>query len=167
MQTGRKANKLYLIWLPKPQYGQPEVRELQRIPSDVVACVVEMYVKGGDPLNAMAVLSGYLMVTDEPKKRIEGEIPEAMDEIIYELITVKKQLDIFTEREKELKKMILDTMSIKGEDKWSSDLIQISRRSASERESIDTKALKANEPSIYESYKKVTKVAESLTYKVL
>ena len=167
MQTGRKAHKLYLIWLPKPQYGQPEVRELQRIPSDVVACVVEMYVKGGDPLNAMAVLSGYLMVTDEPKKRIEGEIPEAMDEIIYELITVKKQLDIFTEREKELKKMILDTMSVKGEDKWSNDMIQISRRAASERESIDTKALKANEPNIYESYKKVTKVAESLTYKVL
>lgn len=167
MQTGRKANKLYLIWLPKPQYGQPEVRELQRIPSDVVACVVEMYVKGGDPLNAMAVLSGYLMVTDEPKKRVEGEIPEAMDEIINELITVKKQLDIYTEREKELKKMILDTMTVKGEDKWSSDLIQISRRAASERESIDTKALKANEPNIYESYKKVTKVAESLTYKVL
>ena len=167
MQTGRKANKLYLIWLPKPQYGTPMIKELERIPADVCSCIVEMYVKGGDPLNAMAVLSGYLMVTDEPKKRIEGEIPEAMDEIINELITVKKQLDIFTEREKELKKMILDTMSIKGEDKWSSDLIQISRRAASERESIDTKALKANEPSIYESYKKVTKVAESLTYKVL
>ena len=167
MQTGRKANKLYLIWLPKPQYGTPMIKELERIPADVCSCIVEMYVKGGDQLNAMAVLSGYLMVTDEPKKRIEGEIPEAMDEIIYELITVKKQLDIFTEREKELKKMILDTMSIKGEDKWSSDLIQISRRAASERESIDTKALKANEPSIYESYKKVTKVAESLTYKIL
>lgn len=167
MQTGRKANKLYLIWLPKPQYGQPEVRELQRIPSDVVACVVEMFVKGGDPLNAMAVLSGYLMVTDEPKKRIEGEIPEAMDEIIYELITVKKQLDIFTEREKELKKMILDTMSIKGEDKWSSDLIQISRRAASERESVDSKELKAKMPEVYESFKKVTKVAESITYKIL
>ena len=98
---------------------------------------------------------------------LQGEIPEAMDEIINELITVKKQLDIYTEREKELKKMILDTMTVKGEDKWSSDLIQISRRAASERESIDTKALKANEPNIYESYKKVTKVAESLTYKVL
>lgn len=167
MQTGRKANKLYLIWLPKPQYGTPMIKELERIPSDVVACVVEMFVKGSDPLNAMAVLSGYLMVTDEPKKRVEGEIPEAMDEIINELITVKKQLDIFTEREKELKKMILDTMSVKGEDKWSSDLIQISRRAASERVSIDTKALQKNEPSIYESYKKVTKVAESLTYKIL
>lgn len=167
LQTGRKANKLYLIWLPKPQYGTPMIKELERIPSDVVACVVEMFIKGGDPLNAMAVLSGYLMVTDEPKKRIEGEIPEAMDEIINELITVKKQLDIFTEREKELKKMILDTMSVKGEDKWNSDLIQISRRAASERVSIDTKALQKNEPSIYESYKKVTKVAESLTYKIL
>ena len=167
LQTGRKANKLYLIWLPKPQYGTPRVKELERIPSDICSCVVEMFVKGADPLNAMALLSGYLMYEEPEKKRIEGEIPEAMDEIIYELMTVKKQLDIFTEREKELKKMILDTMTIKGEDKWSNDLIQISRRAASERVSIDTKALQKNEPSIYESYKKVTKVAESLTYKIL
>lgn len=167
MQTGRKANKLYLIWLPKPQYGTPMIKELERIPKDVCKCVVEMFVKGVDPLNAMLLLSRYLMYEEPVKQRVEGEIPEAMDEIIYELITVKKQLDIFTEREKELKKMILDTMSVKGEDKWSSDLIQISRRAASERVSIDTKALQKNEPSIYESYKKVTKVAESLTYKIL
>ena len=128
-QTGRKANKLYLIWLPKPQYGQPKVEQLERIPADICEYVVEIYVSGGDPLTAIAALSPYLMYEPE-KKRIEGEIPEAMDEIVAELITVKKQLDIFSEREKELKKMILDTMFAKGDDKWSNDLIQISRKEA-------------------------------------
>ena len=165
-QTGRKVNNLYLIWLPKPQYGQPMVERLERIPADICEHVVDIYVSGGDPLTAIAALSPYLMFEPE-KKRIEGEIPEAMDEIVAELITVKKQLDIFSEREKELKKMILDTMFVKGDDKWSNDLIQISRKAAYERESIDTKALKERMPMTYESFKKVTKVAESLTYKVL
>ena len=165
-QTGRKVNNLYLIWLPKPQYGQPMVERLERIPADICEHVVDIYVSGGDPLTASAALSPYLMYEPE-KKRIEGEIPEAMDEIVAELITVKKQLDIFSEREKELKKMILDTMFVKGDDKWSNDLIQISRKAAYERESIDTKALKERMPMTYESFKKVTKVAESLTYKVL
>ena len=40
-------------------------------------------------------------------------------------------------------------------------------RAASERESVDTKALKSKMPEVYESFKKVTKVAASLSYKVL
>ncbi len=168
-QTGRKVNKLYLIWLPKPQYGQPEVRELRRISDTWCQITVERYIMNGSPMDSIAELAAMGFEPDkvEAKLRVAGEIPEDMQGIVDELMTVKKQLDIFTEREKELKGMLMQAMKDAGEDKWSNDLIQISRRAASERESIDTKALKANEPSVYESYKKVTKVAESLTYKVL
>ena len=166
LQTGRKANKLYLIWLPKPQYGQPEVRELERIPSDICKYVVEVFANNGDVMDAIGVITPFLAYEQE-KKRIEGEIPEDMQDVIEELMTVKKQLDFFTEREKELKGLLMEAMQGAGEDKWSNDLIQISRRAASERESIDTKSLKAKMPEVYESFKKVTKVAESLTYKVL
>ena len=166
MQTGRTVNKLYLIWLPKPQYGAPELRELNRIPAEVCQHVVEVYLNGGDPVVAIMALSNF--VTFEPeRKRVEGEIPDGVQEVVDELMVVKKQLDFFTDREKELKGMLMQAMQDTGDDKWSNDLIQISRKAAYERESIDTKSLKANEPSIYESYKKVTKVAESLTYKVL
>ena len=54
-----------------------------------------------------------------------------------------------------------------NEDKWANDLIQISKKAAYLRESIDSKALKADAPEIYEKYKKETKVSESLTYKIL
>ena len=165
-QTGRKANRLYLIWLPKPQYGEPRVEELPRIPAEVCRYVIEVYAEKGDPMNAMAALARYLAFEPE-KKRVEGEVPDALQEVINELIIVKKQLDIYTEREKELKGSLMEAMQAAGEDKWSNDLIQISRRAASERESIDSKALKANMPDVYESFKKVTKVVESLTYKVL
>ena len=92
---------------------------------------------------------------------------EASREVVDELMMVKQQLDELAEREKELKKQVLTAMQSVGEDTWSNDLIQFSRKAAYERESIDTKALKANEPSIYESYKKTTKVAESISYKLL
>lgn len=172
LQTGRKANKLYLIWLPKPQYGTPMVKELNRIPSEVCKYVVELYVehfdpiKAVDPLTAVAAISKYLPA-NPVHKRVQGEIPDAMSQTIEELMMVKQQLDELGEREKELKKALLTAMQGVNEDTWSNDLIQITRKASYERETIDTKALKANEPSIYENYKKVTKVAESLTYKLL
>lgn len=166
LQTGRQANKLYLIWLPKPQYGKPMVKELVRIPADVCKYVVEVYAAQVDPLTAIAALSKYLPA-NPIHKRIQGEIPDAVHTLVDELMMVKQQLDELSEREKTIKKQLLEAMQGVGEDTWANDLIQITRKAAYERESIDTKALKANEPNIYESYKKVTKVAESLTYKLL
>ena len=166
LQTGRSVNKLYLIWLPKPQYGTAMVKELSRIPADVCKYIIEVYVAGGDPLSCITALSHY--ITAEPvHKRVNGEIPDAMAKVVDELMMVKQQLDELGEREKELKKQVLEAMQSVGEDTWSNDLIQFTRKAAYERESIDTKALKAKEPNIYESYKKVTKVAESMTYKLL
>lgn len=166
LQTGRKVNKLYLIWLPKPQYGQPMVKELTRIPADVCKYVVEVYAADGDPLSAISALSHY--ITAEPeKKRVKGEIPDGMQATIEELMMVKQQLDELGEREKELKKQVLTAMQNAGEDSWSNDLIQFTRKAAYERESIDSKELKAKMPEVYESFKKTTKIAESISYKLL
>lgn len=166
LQTGRKANKLYLIWLPKPQYGTPMVKELQRIPSGVCEFIIQVFVAGGDPLSVISHVSQYLSYQQE-HKRTKGEIPDELSSIVEELMMVKQQLNELSERESELKKTILTVMQRNSEDTWGNDLIQFTRKAAYQRESIDTKALKANEPSIYESYKKVTTVAESLTYKLL
>ena len=163
---GKKVNKLWLIWLPKEKYGMPELREVPRIPADVCKYVVEVYGEGAEPLTAIAALSPHLAYEPE-KKRVEGEVPETYQSVIDELIMVKKQLDVLSEREKDLRTMLLAGMQGVNEDKWSNDLIQISRRAASERESVDAKALKMKMPEVYESFKKVTKVAESITYKVL
>lgn len=166
LQTGHKANKLYLIWLPKPQYGTAMVKELSRIPADVCKYIIEVYVAGGDPLSCITALSHY--ITAEPeKKRVNGEIPDGMAKVVDELMMVKQQLDELGEREKELKKQVLTAMQNVNEDSWCNDLIQFTRKAAYERESIDSKELKAKMPEVYESFKKTTKVAESLTYKLL
>ena len=116
----------------------------------------------------MAALTGCGVTLEaDGGRRKEGEIPDGVQEVVDELMVVKKQLDFFTAREKELKGVLMQAMQATGDDKWSSDLIEISRKAAYERESIDSKELKSKIPEVYESFKKVTKVAESLTYKVL
>lgn len=168
MNPERKVKHLYLIWLPKPQYGNAEVRELDRIPATVCEEIVNIWAAGGDPLNAMAILTGCgCKLEAKEKERVEGEVPDEVQPLVDELLLIKKQLDILDTREKEIRKALLDTMTLSGEDKWSSDLITISRRAESERVSIDTKALQKAEPEVYEKFKKVTKVAASLTYKIL
>lgn len=164
----RKVPALYLIWLPKPQYGVPAVKQLERIPASICEYIVEVWAADGDRLSAMAALTGCgvaLEYDNTPRK--VGEIPENVQALVDELIVVKKQLDYFAEREKEIKNDLLVTMSNLNEDKWADDLIQITKKAAYLRESIDTKALKADNPEIYAKYKKETKVSESLTYKVL
>ena len=163
-----KVPALYLIWLPKPQYGVPAVKQLERIPASICEYIVEVWAADGDRLSAMAALTGCgvaLEYDNTPRK--VGEIPENVQALVDELIVVKKQLDYFSEREKEIKNDLLVTMSNLNEDKWADDLIQITKKAAYLRESIDTKALKADNPEIYAKYKKETKVSESLTYKVL
>ena len=164
----RKVKHLYLIWLPKPQYGNAEVRELDRIPATVCEEIVNIWAAGGDPLNAIAILTGCgCKLEAKEKERVEGEVPDEVQPLVDELLLIKKQLDILDTREKQIRKALLDTMTLSGEDKWSSDLITISRRAESTRETIDTKALQKAEPEVYEKFKKVTKVAASLTYKIL
>jgi predicted phage-related endonuclease len=87
--------------------------------------------------------------------------------LVDELVIIKKQLDMLTEREKELKSALLTCMESNGEQKWVGDNIQISYKGSYSRESVDTKALKENEPALYEQYKKVSKVSASITYKIL
>lgn len=166
-QTGRRANKLFVIWLPKARYGETTIKEVERIPASVCEYVVENYLAGAEPFNALSALSKFLMVEPAAKKRQEGEVPERWQSVIDELIMVKQQLDKLTEREKELKASIMQGMQSNGDDKWATDLIQISRVAATERVSLDTKALQAAEPEIFEKYKKTSKVAESLRYKLL
>ena len=168
MNPERKVPHLYLIWVPKPQYGKPELRELERIPASVCEYIVDVWANDGDRLSAMASLTGCgVKLEADGGKRKAGEIPEGVQTLVDELMVIKKQLDFLSDREKEIRNSLLVAMSNMNEDKWASDLIQIQKKAAYLRESVDSKALKENEPSIYESYKKVTKVAESLTYKLL
>ena len=160
-----KAGELYCIWLPKPQYGQADIIRLHRVSSDISSEIVQMYLCGAEPLQARAILAQTGFEFERQKQT--GDIPEVFSDLMDELITIyeaKKQIE---EREKAIKEIVLSQMQKDGADKWGNDLIQFTRKGEYERTSIDTTALKKKMPEVFENFKKVTKVAESITYKVL
>lgn len=162
---GMKAGDLYCCWLPKPQYGKADLIKLNRVSADICKEIVQMWCCGADPLQARSILAqtGFQM----EKQRTVGEVPISMQDLMDELITIsdtKKQLE---EREKAIKDVLLQQMSDAGADKWANDLIEVTRKGAYERTSIDSTRLKKEQPDLFERFKKVTKVAESITYKVL
>lgn len=161
---GEKVPHIYAEWLPKAQYGQPEIHELRRVPAEFCARLVEAFVKGEDskPYREELDLMGF-----HSEERKEGEVPYEAQPIVDELVIIKKELEKLTEREKELKTALLVAMQHAGEQKWVSDNFQCSIRAAYERETFDSATFKKNEPKMYECYIKKTKYAESLTYKVL
>jgi hypothetical protein len=161
---GEKVPHIYAEWLPKAQYGNAEIRELKRVPAEFCARLVEAYIKGEDSKPYREELDMMGFHSDERK---EGEVPYEVQPLVDELVIIKKELDKLTEREKEIKTALKVAMQHAGEQKWISDNFQCSIRAAYEKESFDSAAFKKNEPAMYESYKKITKYAETLTYKVL
>lgn len=163
----QKIKNLYCIWLPKEQYGVPQVIQLRRICSEWCKIAIERYIMQAEPLDSIAELAAMGFTPEVIKQRVAGDVPEEMEALVNELITVKKQLDIYTEREKEIKAQLLDAMQQAGEDKWSNDLINISKRAASQQIRIDNDKLKKQFPEVFVEVQKVVNVKESLTYKVL
>ncbi len=164
MNKGKQVPHLYAIWLPKPQYGKPTIKEVDRIPAEFCERLIAAYVMGADPKPYVEELD---MMGFKYEERKTGDVPEGVQPLVDELVIIKKQLDLLTEREKELKSALLTCMESNGEQKWIGDNIQISYKGPYSRESVDTKALKENEPALYEQYKKVSKVSASITYKIL
>ncbi len=161
---GKEVPHLYAIWLPKEQYGKPAIKEVQRIPSEFCERLIAAYVMGQDAKPYVEELD---MMGFKHEERKTGEVPEGVQPLVDELVIIKKQLDMLTEREKELKSALLTCMESNGEQKWIGDNIQVSYKAAYVRESLDTAAIKKNEPALFEQYRKESKVSASLTYKIL
>ena len=161
---GEKVPHIYVEWLPKSQYGNAEIRELKRVPAEFCARLIDafIYCEDSKPYREELDMMGF-----HSEERKEGEVPYEVQPLVDELVIIKRELDKLTEREKELKTALKVAMQQAGEQKWVSDNFQCSIRAAYEKESFDSAAFKKNEPAMYESYKKVTKYAETLTYKVL
>ena len=163
---GIKAGELYCVWLPKPQYGQTDIIWLKRVPSEICAEIVQIYLNSPDDiLNARAILAQTGFEFERQKQT--GDVPEAFSDLMDELITISETKKRLEEREKAIKEIVLSQMQKDGVDKYSNDLIQITRKAAYERVSIDSKLLKEQHPEIYKACCKTTKYSESLTYKVL
>lgn len=163
---GKQVRNLYCIWLPKPQYGQADIIQLQRVPSSICEQVVDLYFQKANPIQARALLTACGFDFNEGR-RPSTDIPEGVQTMMDELKMVKENLDTLKKREDELKAAIFEVMKAEDRKTWGTDEIEFTVKKAYTTTSVDSTKLKAEYPEVWEECKKERNVSETLTYKVL
>ena len=162
MQTTIKVSKLVAVWLPKPQYGTPDWVEVERIPSDVCAGIMAAYYDGGDPTpwrNAIGL-------ADVPVK-VDATLPIDMEKAEREIVAIEAQLKELKAKSDALRDGLLKTFEECGRtESYDGELVRISYKAASTRETFDTAAFKKAHPDLYKEFLKYSSVKSSLIIKV-
>lgn len=143
-----KANRLYGIWL---RGDKAELIEVERKPSDVIKQLLDCEING-------TLFNPPALKSDVPAKVLE------IQNYIIELDMMAKDL---TDKRKVLLDGIHKEMIKAGVDKWKTDLISLTAKKSTTKESFDTKALKEKYPDIYNQFTRQSTVKGSLLLKIL
>ena len=163
---GKKVGRLFVIWLPKEQYGKAELMELKRIGSADCKKIVKAYVAKEDATPYREKYFGGVEASTEIEP-IEEALPATLKDAEDEIIKIETQLKQMEERKKELKEGLYELMVQHNVKKWQSEKLQIIRKLESTRESVDTAKVKKQYPEVYADCLKVSKVKGSITINVL
>ena len=159
---GEKAGKLYVIWLPKPQYGKADVMELERIPSEVCERIVRAYLDGEDS-------SQFSDLWNIGKVKKEGdveELPERYSDVEQELLELLQKEKDIAARKDELKSFLMCEMTAGGVRGWKTDKLSIIKKAGGVRQSVDSKKLKEEYPEAYLECLKNTNFKECIEVKL-
>lgn len=158
LQNQCDAGRLYVVWLPRKMYGQPCIKELQRISADDCKFILDEYKSGADNTAARARFDALGI--------IDGDgMPAAIRDTFDEMINLHRQIEALKAREDELKAVWLTAMQEAGEKKTGNDRFTVTRKFASTRATIDSKRLKADYPDIYAKCMKESITNESIIIK--
>lgn len=163
---GKKVGRLFVIWLPKEQYGKAELMELKRIGSADCKKIVKAYVAKEDATPYREKYFGGVEASTEIEP-IEEAMPANLKDAEDEIIKIETKLKQMEERRKELKEGLYDLMVQHNVKKWQSKRLQIVRKLESTRESVDTAKVKKQYPEVYTECLKISKVKGSITINVL
>ena len=94
------------------------------------------------------------------------EISKTENKISKAIATFQKELDERRKKDSELREQIKQAMNKSGIKKLENQYISITYVAPTTRETIDTKQLKEDMPELWESYKKVSDVKDSLRINV-
>lgn len=163
---GKKVGRLFVIWLPKEQYGTAELMELGRIGSADCKKIVKAYIAKEDATPYREKYFGGVEASTEIEP-IEEALPATLKDAEDEIIKIETKLKQMEERKKELKEGLYELMVQHNVKKWQSEKLQIIRKLESTRESVDTAKVKKQYPEVYADCLKVSKVKGSITINIL
>jgi hypothetical protein len=150
-QTNKSAKGLAVIWL---RDGKAEIVPVRRIPDSEIERLLQAEING-ERFTPLPVEIGISQTTLKSLRNAESEI-----------IAIKTNLEAAEKKCEELKAGLLKLMLDANVTKYTGFGITLTVKKAYERTSLDSKALKAQLPEIYDRYGKTTTVKESLTIKL-
>lgn len=165
---GKKAGKLYVIWLPKEKYGKAELMPLKRVPTAACKKIIKAYLAKEDSMPYRVKYFGVETKGENTEiEPIEEALPVNLKDIENKIIKLEMDLKTLDAMQKEMKAGLMALMIEHNVKKWSSDRLTITRKLDDTRESLDTAKLKKEYPDIYAECVKVSPVKGSITIKVL
>ncbi len=162
MCNNLKAGRLFVLWLPKPQYGEAQFMELKRIDAYTCNKIVEAYLNGEDKEQF-----DYLWNGGNAPAPAEDTLPANLADVEEEIIAIEQKQKEMEERKNELRAGLLKLMEEHGVKKWQSERLVITRKAATTRISIDSAKLKKSYPDIYDECAKISEVKANIMIKVL
>ena len=159
---GVKAGKLYVIWLPKAQYGQPKLMELKRIPIVKVKKVIKTYFADGSRDDVADILDAGL-----PRTMTVGDkLPQQVIDAQSNLIAFETQIKTLKEQEEQLKAGLLELMKQHNVKKWETDKISMTYVKTDDKEIFDYTRYEKEHPDVIKEYSKMKKGSESIRIKI-
>lgn len=150
---GKKAGKLYALWLPKPQYGTPMLKEVTRIDAETVKALIEADKRGEK-------------FVPPPTPAIAQSLA-IKKQVIAEVVSIDRELKALEAKKSELQAGLLTLMKNAGIKSWKCEALSLTVKNASTRVNIDSALLKEKYPKVYQECAKLSQVKESLTIKIL
>ena len=163
---GKKAGRLFVIWLPKEQYGKAELMELNRISATDCKKIVKAYLAKEDSTPYREKYFGAKGTSTELEP-IEEALPVHLKDAEDMIISIENSVKELEAKKEVIKQRLYELMVKHNVKKWQSDRLQLIRKLDSTRETLDSTKLKKNYPEVYQECKKVSAVKGSLTIKVL
>jgi len=149
---------LYVIWLPKKQYGVCGIHELTQWDKEFTAKIVEAYKNGKDAAPYRKEIEKNYAPMVVPSKVVNISVAyKILDEKIKTLLAKKE----------EMQSAVLKAMKEYGAKSWDTDKVKFTRLLPTVRQTVDTKKLKELHPDIYIDCLKdtVTKEGVKITVK--
>ena len=162
-QNLKNVGRLYCIWLPKEQYGQPSIVEVPRVPADVIEYVLDHYVWQEDAERCAELVREKIGAL---QKTAETWLPANIRQVELEIAAIEREQKRMKSRSEELRSGLLKLMQENGVKKWEGEHIILTRKEGSVRKSLDSSKVKADYPDVYYECLKESEVAESLTIRL-
>lgn len=163
MNEGLKVERMCVIWLPKAQYGAPELRWVERIPSEICSAILTDYHEGKSNERALSLLG-----TDGKKDvaRLDETELSYIRAAEMEVVKLQQAAAEIKEKDKQLKEGLMELMMKKGLQKYDGELINISIKDSYKRQSVDTARLKKEFAEAYNACLKESTVSATIQIKI-